>query len=79
MKLQVLFLTLVNPIPSLASIHFKFRLKLNQDPASYTFYYIIEVEPAKILLLPREKKTTATSSNVMCRIGELKIEFYLVM
>jgi len=55
MKLQVLFVTLINPIPSLPSIHFRFRLQLNQNPASYKFYYRIEVQPAKILLLPRDK------------------------
>lgn len=49
MKFQVLFLTLINPIPSLPSIHFRCRLQFNQDPVSYNykFYYRIEVQPAK--------------------------------
>lgn len=42
-------LNLVKPIPSLLSIHLSFRLKLNQDFASSTYFFRINVQPTKVI------------------------------
>ena len=46
-------LTLVKPIPSLLSIHLSFRLKLNQDFASCT--YFLESMCSQLRLFPQNE------------------------